>query len=321
MEYKVDDTGLQAAVFLPFVSLHNRKRKRIKDVASMQYTMTKASRPCPAALLTLTSVWSVAADRGCIAHYAPCTDQSKLLFRTTEGSGILTATDGQQFSLTQQSLIWLPAAQISACACETPAWTVQCFAFEADTVPFAAKTVYTVPLSADEAMRLQEIAHALLSEADAGYASAAFSAVLARWAHCIHTAESPPSLFSQITQYIGLQPFGTLSIEALAERFGVSDRTLRNLFYQQAGVSPKQYIEARQAAAAKDLLLATDLPIRDIAALLGFDDPYYFSRFIKKQFQLSPSQLRDTAAPPTPQPEAEPAPAQKKDLSDTPWLL
>ena len=87
MEYKVDDTGLQAAVFLPFVSLHNRKRKRIKDVASMQYTMTKASRPCPAALLTLTSVWSVAADRGCIAHYAPCTDQSKLLFRTTEGSG------------------------------------------------------------------------------------------------------------------------------------------------------------------------------------------------------------------------------------------
>src|SRR5699024_1913911 len=122
-------------------------------------------------------------------------------------------------------------------------------------------------------------------------------------------------------QYIGLQPFGTLSIEALAERFGVSDRTLRNLFYQQAGVSPKQYIEARQAAAAKDLLLATDLPIRDIAVLLGFDDPYYFSRFIKKQFRLSPSQLRDTAAPPTPQPEAEPAPAQKKDLSDTPWLL
>lgn len=48
---------------------------------------------------------------------------------------------------------------------------------------------------------------------------------------------------------------------------------------------------------AADMLINTDLAIKEIASLTGWDDEYYFSRLFKKNYSLSPLQYRKEAAP------------------------
>ena len=43
---------------------------------------------------------------------------------------------------------------------------------------------------------------------------------------------------------------------------------------------------------AQQLLLTTDLRVKEVAASLGFQDEFYFTRFIKKHTGLPPSKYR-----------------------------
>lgn len=82
------------------------------------------------------------------------------------------------------------------------------------------------------------------------------------------------------------------SLIHLAERLGISDRYLRQLFQQHLGVSPKNYALYQQCLFAKQLLHQTKLPITEIALASGFDSVRRFNDCFKKQLQLTPSQVR-----------------------------
>ncbi len=43
---------------------------------------------------------------------------------------------------------------------------------------------------------------------------------------------------------------------------------------------------------AKELLTLTPRSVEDIAATVGFDDPYYFSRLFRRKEGMSPTQFR-----------------------------
>jgi len=47
------------------------------------------------------------------------------------------------------------------------------------------------------------------------------------------------------------------------------------------------------ALEARRQLLFSALPIKQIGAELGYDDPAYFSRFITRLYGMSPASLRD----------------------------
>ena len=82
------------------------------------------------------------------------------------------------------------------------------------------------------------------------------------------------------------------SIEQLAERLGISDRYLRELFQNNLGTSPKKYAIYQQCLFAKQLLHQSNLSITDIAFASGFNSVRRFNEAIKTQLSLTPRDIR-----------------------------
>lgn len=78
----------------------------------------------------------------------------------------------------------------------------------------------------------------------------------------------------------------------LAERLGISDRYLRQLFKKHFGISPKSYALYQQCLFAKQLLHQTNLPITQVALASGFDSVRRFNDCFQSQLKLTPSQMR-----------------------------
>lgn len=83
-----------------------------------------------------------------------------------------------------------------------------------------------------------------------------------------------------------------LRIPELAEALNTSPHLLSRSFRKDTGFGLKEYMEHLLLQKARHLLLHTNLPICRISEQLGFSDPYYFSRFFKKQEELSPREYR-----------------------------
>jgi AraC-like DNA-binding protein len=72
-----------------------------------------------------------------------------------------------------------------------------------------------------------------------------------------------------------------------AELMHRSPKTLTNVFSQHKSKSPLQVIHDRIILEARRMLIFTDKSAKEIAWELGFEDPSQFSRFFKKNTQLS----------------------------------
>ena len=57
-------------------------------------------------------------------------------------------------------------------------------------------------------------------------------------------------------------------------------------------MSPIEYFIHLKMQKACQLLYTEDSRVKQIAALLGYDDPYYFSRLFKKYMNTSPETYR-----------------------------
>lgn len=82
-----------------------------------------------------------------------------------------------------------------------------------------------------------------------------------------------------------------LNQEALAAHVGVSDRYLRRLFARHLGVSPVDYLNQIRIRHARDLLMNTDLTIKEVSFRCGFRSPQYFSRLFKQLTGTTPRTL------------------------------
>ena len=63
-------------------------------------------------------------------------------------------------------------------------------------------------------------------------------------------------------------------------------------FKQYTGITPMQYVLSLRMANAQCLLEQTNHNVTEIAAIVGYDNPLYFSRLFKKHFGVSPKQYR-----------------------------
>jgi ABC-type sugar transport system ATPase subunit len=90
---------------------------------------------------------------------------------------------------------------------------------------------------------------------------------------------------------------GDIDFRAIAGSVFMSYDNFRRKFKNQTGLSPNQYFIKLKVEKAKELLLFTDLEIKEIAESLGFSDPYYFSRVFKEWEGSSPVKFRKEEAP------------------------
>ncbi len=82
-----------------------------------------------------------------------------------------------------------------------------------------------------------------------------------------------------------------LNVAALAEMYGTSTTYFRRIFKQSCGVLPLQYIQNLRLKRAEELLRSGYYTVAEAAFATGFSDPKYFSRFVKKEKGITPSEI------------------------------
>ena len=84
------------------------------------------------------------------------------------------------------------------------------------------------------------------------------------------------------------------SIQEYADVLCVSAKTLAGISKKYLNQTPTSLISNRIIIEAKRELYLTAKPVKQIAAILGYDDEFYFSRFFKKKVGVSPHVYRKT---------------------------
>lgn len=102
----------------------------------------------------------------------------------------------------------------------------------------------------------------------------------------------PEQKIAQSIQYMKQHLNRPLQVAALSGLANLSPSHYTALFKKQTGYAPIDYFIRLRMHQACQLLDTTNLSVKKIAALLGYEDPFYFSRIFKMVNDASPSDYR-----------------------------
>lgn len=100
-------------------------------------------------------------------------------------------------------------------------------------------------------------------------------------------------ILAQVKEYMELHYIDDLSIESLAEQFGISINYLNRIFQGNLGMSGKEYLIHIRVEQAKEYLKDPSFTIREISLMTGYGDSNYFTRIFKKKTGMTPVEYRN----------------------------
>jgi len=86
---------------------------------------------------------------------------------------------------------------------------------------------------------------------------------------------------------------GLPSVNLMAAQLNLSPKYLSDLLKQETGKTALELIHLYVISEAKNLLVAGEQSISEIAYQLGFENPPYFSRLFKKEVGISPTEFKN----------------------------
>jgi AraC family transcriptional regulator of arabinose operon len=104
----------------------------------------------------------------------------------------------------------------------------------------------------------------------------------------LNTAQKVSQSIAYMKQHLD-RPATSASFAAMAN---LSESHYRSLFKHQTGYAPMDYFIRLRIHKACQLLDTTDLAVKEIARLIGYQDALYFSRAFKTVVELSPAKYR-----------------------------
>ena len=109
--------------------------------------------------------------------------------------------------------------------------------------------------------------------------------------HCSCTAAEIDGAVSYFSEHYNEQ----INIDDYAKQNFVSTSWLIRNFRLYTGITPKQFIMKKRIYNAEILLQNQHYSINEIARIVGYDNPLYFSRIFQKTKGISPSEYRKNA--------------------------
>ena len=103
--------------------------------------------------------------------------------------------------------------------------------------------------------------------------------------------------FSQAVTFLEQRPYADTHVRDLAKAQFLTPNAFCRSFHAHFGISPKKYINRRINQEACQMLLTTDLAMKQIAHQLHFADEYYFNRFFRKMNRIPPAGYRKRLRP------------------------
>lgn len=92
-----------------------------------------------------------------------------------------------------------------------------------------------------------------------------------------------------VETHIDQEGFG---VQDLVRELGISRTLVFEKFKGLIGQTPNEFIQTIRLKRAAQLIRQSDLKIAEIAYMVGFSDPKYFSKSFQKQFGVSPSKFK-----------------------------
>jgi len=83
-----------------------------------------------------------------------------------------------------------------------------------------------------------------------------------------------------------------INIEALARKFGFSERNLKRRFVLATKLPPNKYLQKVRVDKAKKLLISTTLNIKEVAYQVGYENDSFFNRVFKESTGITLGQWR-----------------------------
>lgn len=102
----------------------------------------------------------------------------------------------------------------------------------------------------------------------------------------------PETYFEHALQYIQLNYDKNIHIQDIADHIGITRSYLFYIFNKKLNISPKKYLLNYRIDRAKHLLSSTDVFIKDVAHIVGYEDSLAFSKMFRNATGYSPSAYR-----------------------------
>lgn len=97
----------------------------------------------------------------------------------------------------------------------------------------------------------------------------------------------------KVLAHIRKNIYKAMDIESLAEASYLSKDHFIRLFKKEVKTTPLQYINQEKIKRAQLILITDNMPIKNIAYLLAYEDHSYFNRLFKKLTGVTPQQYRE----------------------------
>ena len=105
----------------------------------------------------------------------------------------------------------------------------------------------------------------------------------------IHVAPLP---IQQAIAYMNEHFLEKITLEELAEQLSFSTNYLGQLFKNQIGCTFNEYLNTLRLKYACSLLVASDMPVKEVAYISGYSSVEYFMYVFRKKMGMTPGEYR-----------------------------
>lgn len=242
--------------------------------------------------------------RGCDQH---------ILIYCVQGSGFVE-TCGKRHTIVRNSAVIIPRGvphAYGSLSAEDP-WYIYWAHYTGSRShlynPGPPDDVFTFPVPFAKFAELTRLFHFIFDTLDRGFTVAnmivsahAFTHLLCQMLYAARSGDegTPERQKAQHIEhtisYMQSRIHENITLDELAAWTNLSKGHLTQLFKEHTGYSPIRFfihLKMQQACRYLDL---TDLTVKQVAAKMGYTDPYYFSRLFTKTIGMSPSEYRSIA--------------------------